>query len=168
MPLFNRIKSRRRCPPLTKYICRSGVVQVALAPHPYAPASAAQDRRLREERDICFTLLSGQEGLNVIEWLHSRRVLTFPSHKLATPLGLAATVAWMQDETARHKICQELRLSTNDSEFPRSALPPGVIPIRDTKSVEWEFPGAGGIARDGRATDDCGIHIIEWPPQRDA
>ncbi|OAA54060.1 hypothetical protein ISF_08540 [Cordyceps fumosorosea ARSEF 2679] len=166
-------KSHRRCPPLTKYICRSGVVQVALRTHPYAPTSAAEDRHLREERDICFTLLSGKEGLYIIQRLHSRGALSFPSHKLATPLGLTTTILWVQDERAqderaRHNIYRELGLGTDDSEFPRSALPHGVIPIRETDSKEWELPGAGGIARDGRATDDCGIHRIEWPPQRDA
>ncbi|EGX88862.1 hypothetical protein CCM_08908 [Cordyceps militaris CM01] len=42
--------------------------------------------------------------------------------------------------------------------------PTGCHPIGEKFSKEWELPGAGRLAPDGRAPDDCGNYRIEWPP----
>lgn len=158
-------RSEGSCQPLEKYICESGVVQIGRRRNPYVPASAAADVRRREERDICFTLVSWSEKLQINDWMSRYEVYALPNPKLATPFG-GATARIPLDEQAAFNICESLGFGMDDSEYPRSALPPGVIPVKNKGLWEWALPGADGIPRDGRATDDCGFHRIEWPSRR--
>ncbi|KAK2612522.1 hypothetical protein QQS21_001460 [Conoideocrella luteorostrata] len=158
-------KSLGCCPALQKYICECGVVQLCRSANPYVPASAAVDRRLREERDICFTLVSLSERIQIHNWMDAHGVKMIATPQMATPYGYMK-VGMEVDVQIRQKACEELGLGFDDADYPRSALPPGVIPVINKSIYEWSLLSADGIARNGRATDDCGIKRIEWPIRR--
>ncbi len=155
-------KSQGSCQPLERYICQSGVVQLRRWLRPWVPATPAEDVRRWEERDICFTLVSRSEELHINRWMKRYGLLVLPLPKFATPFG-EARVRMPLDVQKATNLCESLGFGMDDSEYPRSALPPGVIAIRNMGVQEWAMPGADGIPRDGRSTDDCGICRIEWP-----
>lgn len=86
--------------------------------------------RLREERDICFTLESRSEQLQINDWMRRYGLDVLPIPKLATPFRRAKARMLLDEQTA-FNICESLGFGMDDSEFPRSVLPPGVIPIRN-------------------------------------
>lgn len=145
-------------PPLERYICKSGVVQTSRRRHPYVPITPIQDARLREERDICFTLLSMAENLSIINWMNGHGILSYPNPLISTPYGCI----WLLPSTEEKYeiVYEELGIDTS---YPRSILPLGIILIGAKSMWEWAFPGRDGVARNGRATDDGGLQRIEWP-----
>ncbi|KAK2598029.1 hypothetical protein QQS21_005866 [Conoideocrella luteorostrata] len=166
------------CPlPLERYICECGVAQICRSRWPYAPASAAEDKRLREERDICFTLVSTAEANQINDWMKNHGIDMCPCPRMATPYGymdIGKPVGVQIGQKTYKELglslgqqaCKELGFGIDDSDYPRSALPPGVIPMGHKTVDEWTLPSADGVARDGRATDDCSIQRIEWPVRR--
>lgn len=131
----------------------------------HGPASAAYDYSAREERDICFTLVTKKEAWALTKWMEQQDdLLTVISPLTATPFGSATLASSIFPERADGPAdaCKKLGFGTEPSDYPRSALPPGVIPLSTLRIEGWLLPGVDGIARDGRATDDCGIPRIEW------
>lgn len=144
-------------PPLERYICKSGVVQIGRLRHPYVPITPTKDYRLREERDVCFALVSMAEQLSIIDWIRGYSIDLETSPQIATPYGY---IAFLQSTEEKYEtVCKELDINTS---YPRSVLPLGIILLGKKSMWEWAFPGRDGVARDGRATDD-GIQRIEWP-----
>lgn len=166
--IYEAIISRTlgHCPPLQKYICRSGVVQQGWTKQPPRVIPGARDQGLREERDVCFTLLSMPEHLQVDKWMAERGVYTLWKPKIATPYGFTSSDCVRPDQAIRQRICGELGFGVKDSDFPRSALPPGVIAQESVRYFDWALPSEDGVARDGRATDDGEFQRIEWPTLR--
>lgn len=160
------MKSLGSCPPLEKYICESGQKQAVRSPRPYVPVSPTKDTRLREERDICFTLVSLSEQANIVRWMRDHGIEGLPNPNIATPYGIVGKLSPMEDQLYQDA-CRDLGFGTGTSDYPRSALPPGVIPFGSEGFWKWAFP-LDGVARDGRATDDCGIQRIEWPVRQSA
>lgn len=160
------LKSLGSCPPLAKYICKSGQRQAIRSRSPYVPVSPAEDRRLREERDVCFTLVSLSEQANMVRWMRDHGIESLPNPNIATPYGIVGRLLPI-DVQLYQDACRDLGFGTDGSDYPRSALPPGVIPFGSVGLWKWAFP-LDGIARDGRATDDCSIQRIEWPARQSA
>lgn len=156
-------QTRGHCPPLHKYICCAAVVQRDASRVPPPAVPGARDQGLREERDVCFTLLSINEGLQVIHWMNKRGIVMAVKSKIATPYGFTTSCIQPPGTGVRERICSELGFGADDTNFPRSALPPGVIAQENMRIFDWCLPGEDGVARDGRATDDCGFARVEWP-----
>lgn len=151
------------CPPLQKYICRAGLVQFGASRKPPRVIPGARDQGLREERDVCFTLLSFDQRSEVSRWMQKRGILMIWKPKIATPYGYMTSSIAPLGRNDRARICGELGFGAEDSDFPRSALPPGVIAQENMRIFDWCLPGEDGVARDGRATDDGEFVRIEWP-----
>ncbi|EJP62525.1 uncharacterized protein BBA_08609 [Beauveria bassiana ARSEF 2860] len=150
-----------RCSPLQKYICQTGVVQLGYAPRP-GVIYGSRDHRVREDRDICFTMISIKEQVQIIRWMTRYGAFIYGNPKIATPYGYLI-LAGINDGSTRQNICNDLGFGISDSEYPRSILPPGVLALAAMDYYAWALLSEDGVPREGRATDDCGVQRIEWP-----
>lgn len=154
---------------LQKYVCQAGVVQMGYARTP-GVVCGKRDQRVREDRDVCFTLMSIEEQLAIIRWMEQYGVNMVPSPKVATPYGFLLLPMSAMDGATRREICKDLGFGCCESDYPRSRLLPGVISLSDVDLdfLEWALLREDGEPREGRATDDCGVQRVEWPSQSDA
>ncbi|KAK8143462.1 hypothetical protein G3M48_007231 [Beauveria asiatica] len=157
-----------RCTPLQKYICQTGVVQLRSARRP-GVAPGSRDQSVREDRDICFTLVSINEQVAINRWMMRYGVYFCTLPKIATPYGfLTVAISNLIHGPTRQSICNDLGFGISDSEYPRSILPPGVLALAAMNYSEWALPSEDRVPREGRATDDCGVQRIKWPTRHGA
>ncbi|PQK10178.1 hypothetical protein BB8028_0002g05020 [Beauveria bassiana] len=123
------IQTLGRCSPLQKYICQTGVVQLDYTRRP-GIRTGFGDQSLREDRDICFTLISIKEQVEINRWMGRYGVLLCGCRKIATPYGYLTLPATRSiDGPKRQSICHDLGFGISDSDFPHSILPPGVLAL---------------------------------------
>ena len=153
------------CSPLNRYICQTGVGQAERFTENAVAHMERRDHGACEERDICFTMLSPLENMAVAGWLSKRSLRGTINSTVTTPFGIVRVIGSQVMSTKSYESLEQdaLReLGIDGLECPRSNLPPGIIPLVDADMHGWRLPGPDGVARDGRATDDCGIERIEY------
>ncbi|KAF1736432.1 hypothetical protein CRV24_002037 [Beauveria bassiana] len=166
--LTQTLAQDRPVPRLRVYICESGVVQRRSACS--IPAGGLlrdrglDDPRRRETRDVCFTLLSYGEQLEVARWLHEHGgVSVAPCPFAATPLGLLVLARPAPDP--RKRACWWLGFDEGEedwSQFPRSWPPEGVVHMGCDGVLAWALPGEDGRPRRGRSYGDGQRVRVRW------
>ncbi|KAM3431151.1 hypothetical protein NHJ13734_007422 [Beauveria thailandica] len=163
----------RPVPHLRVYICESGVAQRRSACTMPAACdlprdSGIDDPRNREPRDVCFTLLSYAEQLEVARWLREHDgVSVTPCPLVATPLGWL--VLARPDPGPRRRACRRLGFrggEENWAQFLRSWPPEGVVHMGCGGVLAWALPGENGVARQGRSYRDGRRVRIRWESTR--
>ncbi|XWW92153.1 hypothetical protein V2A60_000076 [Cordyceps javanica] len=150
--------------PQRVYIAEAGVVQPRSClwmPPGWVPPS--MDRRLRERRDVCFTLLSAAEDRAVRDRFEASGLHVAPCPYVATPLGQVMLAR--ASAAARGAACVALEFPGGeqvDSQFPQSVLPPGVVRLGCDGVIAWSVPRDNGLLRGGLSEDDGWRVRVLW------
>lgn len=160
----------RRQTPLEVWICQAGMQQ--LAPRACLPETPEEppvriNHTLAADRDVCFVMLTYNESMAVKTWapVYNYFFLFTPN---ITPFGILGTLCPMTNISPEKALKEALtELDLLDREFPRSALPTGVLPIAVVTGqvTRWRCPDDSDSSSSGhgRAVNDThGRRRVAW------